>query len=219
MSEQSPDKDQLLDAVLPHVMFDGWSDMSVNLALKDLETDRATFDRIYPGGVRDLLTYFIKGADDQMEEMLIQKGALSMKIRDRITLAVRLRLEIYAPYKDAIRKALTFLAMPQNALLGTKLTAGTVSRMWYATGDKSVDFNYYTKRLTLSAVYASTLLYWLDDNSDDYARTWAFLDRRIENVMQFETAKFKAKKMMGQKPDVSFMPSPGRFFRNLKTRL
>ncbi|MBL4905925.1 MAG: COQ9 family protein [Sneathiella sp.] len=131
---------------------------------------------------------------------------------------MRLRLEMYGQHKDAIRKALTFLAMPQNAVLGAKLTAETVSRMWYATGDTSADFSYYTKRLTLSAVYGSTLIYWLDDVSEEHYRTWEFLDRRIENVMQFETAKYKARAFFSKKPDVSFMPSPGRFFRNLKAR-
>lgn len=215
---ESSDKQQLLDAVLPHVMFDGWSGTAIGHAVKDLNMERADFDRHFPGGSRDLIALFMTRADNQMEEQLIKKGALSMKVRDRITLAVRLRLEIYAPHRDAVRKALTFLSMPQNALLGTKLTAATVSRMWYATGDQSVDFSYYSKRLTLSAVYGSTLLYWLDDISEGHQKSWEFLARRIENVMQFEKAKAKTRNLLSQKPNMSFMPSPACFFRNLKAR-
>lgn len=218
MTKQTTEEEQLLDAVLPHVMFDGWSRLAIKQAAKDLGKEASEFDRLFPDGPRDLLKFFIELSDEQMEEELCKREVLSMKIRERITLAVRLRLEINSPHKDAIRKALTFFSLPQNAALGAKLTAGTVSRMWYATGDTSTDFSYYTKRLTLSAVYGSTLLYWLDDGSDDNKKTWEFLGRRIENVMQFETLKFRARKRFSEKPDISFFPSPGRFFRNLKAR-
>ncbi|GLQ06517.1 COQ9 family protein [Sneathiella chinensis] len=218
MNRRDEEKRRLLDAVLPHVMFDGWSREAFKHAAKDLDIDLLTFDRFFPGGPVDMVSFFIRDADDRMEAELEKRGVLSMKIRDRITLAIRLRLEMYAPHKDAVRKALTLLALPQNAALGMKLTAGTVSRMWYATGDRSSDFSYYTKRLTLSAVYSSTLLYWLDDTSDDCQNSWGFLDRRIENVMQFEKAKFKTRQVFSRRPDLGFFPSPGRFIRNLKAR-
>lgn len=215
---ENAQKKQILDAVLDHVMFDGWSDKAIKAAAKDLSLDPFIISELFPKGAIDLIAYFVENADDQMEAALIEHDALSLKIRERITLAVRLRLEIYAPYREAVRNALTLMALPQNAPRGLKLTAGTVSRMWYATGDTSTDYNYYTKRLTLSAVYTSTLLYWLDDASENSAKTWAFLDRRIENVMQFETAKFKMKKFFSEKPKGPDFPSMKRFFRNLNAR-
>ncbi|MEH6474182.1 MAG: COQ9 family protein [Sneathiella sp.] len=218
MTDRADDKERLLEAVLPHVLFDGWSNLAIKHAAEDLKLDRFAFDRHFPNGPIDLVTYFIQQADDQMELRLDAENAKSMKIRDRITLAVRIRLEIYAPYKESIRNALTLLALPQNAAKGLKLTAGTVSRMWHATGDTSTDFSYYTKRVTLSAVYGSTLLFWLDDSSDDFEKTWAFLDRRIVNVMQFETAKYKTKQFFSKKPASPDFISPARFFRNLKAR-
>ena len=193
------EKKRLLEAVLPHVMFDGWSDVAIGHAAKELGVDKFHFDRFFPKGPLDLISFFVEEADDKMEEELVRRDVTAMKIRERITLAVRLRLEIYAPHKDAIRKALTLMSLPQNAVLGLKLTEATVSRMWYATGDVSTDISYYTKRLTLGAVYSSTLLYWLADGSEGQERTWEFLDRRIENVMQFETAKFKTKKFLSEK--------------------
>ncbi len=211
-------RQRLLDAVLPHVMFDGWSVKAMKQAAKDLDEDYFTFERYFPGGPIDLISFFVEQADDKMEEELIKRDVLSLKIRDRITLAVRLRLEMYTPYREEIRKALTLLALPQNATKGVKLTAETVSRMWYATGDASTDYNYYTKRMTLSAVYSSTFLFWLDDQSEDFAQTWEFLDRRIENVMQFETAKFKTKQFFSKKPAGPDIFSPARFMRHLRVR-
>jgi ubiquinone biosynthesis protein COQ9 len=218
MNDQEREKRQLLDAILPHVMFDGWSGKSVRLALADLGLGRAVFNLHFPDGMTDLISFFIHKADEEMEAELEKRGAREMKIRDRITLAIRLRLELYEPWKDAVRKAITFLALPQNTALGLRLTAGTVSRMWYATGDTSVDFSYYTKRLTLSAVYGATLLYWLDDPSEGHQKSWEFLDRRIENVMQVERAKFRARRIFSSKPDFTGIPSPARFFRNLRAR-
>jgi len=218
MNAAEDEKKRLLEAVLPHVMFDGWSDVAIGHAAKDLGVDKFHFDRHFPDGARDLISFFVEDADEEMEQELIRRDVAAMKIRNRITLAIRLRLEIYAPHKDAIRKALTLMSLPQNAVLGLKLTEATVSRMWYATGDTSTDISYYTKRLTLGAVYTSTLLYWLSDGSEGHERSWEFLDRRIENVMQFETAKFKTRKLLSEKPKMSFMPSPRRFFQHLKVR-
>jgi len=113
-----------------------------------------------------------------------------MKIREKIRSLVWARLEIMGPAREAVRTALAILAMPQNVPLGMRIGWRTADLMWRAAGDTSTDYNHYTKRLTLGAVYGSTLLAWLDDNSEGWAETAAFLDRRIDNVMQFE--KWKA---------------------------
>ncbi len=218
MTDKNVEKDQLLEAVLNHVMFDGWSEEAFKRAEADLGVDRLDIELQFPGGLQEMVSLYIERLNDQMEEKLQKQDLASLKIQERITLAVWLRLELMQDRKDVVRKTLTYLSRPANAALGVKLTAETVSRIWYAIGDTSTDFNYYTKRLTLSAVYSSTLLYWLDDMSEDHVKTRGFLDRRIQNVMQFEKAKYRARQCFGKKPDLSFMPDPGRFFRNLKAR-
>lgn len=209
---------RLLEATLPHVLFDGWSRAAMRAAAADLGEDVALFDLAFPDGARDMIRLFIENADDEMEAELEKRDVLSMKIRDRITLAIRIRLELYEPHKEAVRRAVNILSLPQNMALGTRLTAATVSRMWWATGDRSTDINWYTKRMTLAAVYAATLLYWLSDKSEGHQQTWGFLDRRIENVMQFENAKYKCRKKLSERPDLSHIPSPRRFWRNLTER-
>ncbi len=218
MTDKNAEKDKLLDAVLIHVMFDGWSEEAIRRAADDLGIDRLDVDLHFPNGLRDLVTRHVERADDGMEDVLAAQDLSAMKIREKVTFAVRTRLELVEGQKDIVRKTLTWLSLPQNAGLGLKLTAGTMSRIWYGIGDTSTDFSYYTKRMTLSAVYGSTLLYWLDDMSEGHEKTWSFLDRRIENVMQFEKAKFQTRQCLAKKPDFSFMPSPGRFFRNLRAR-
>jgi ubiquinone biosynthesis protein COQ9 len=116
-------------------------------------------------------------------------GASELKIRERIKVAVRARIEQTVGGRESVRRGLAMLALPPNGPLGLKLLYRTVDAIWYAAGDTSTDFNFYTKRAMLAGVYSSTLLYWLNDRSGDSEATWAFLDRRIDNVMRFEKLK------------------------------
>jgi ubiquinone biosynthesis protein COQ9 len=126
-----------------------------------------------------------------------KEGVAHQKIRDRIKSAVRIRLERHTGEREAARRALALLALPLNAGLGLKLLYKTVDAMWYAAGDTSTDFNFYTKRATLAGVYSATLLYWLNDRSDGSESTWAFLDRRIDDVMKIEELKSRVRSWTG----------------------
>src|SRR6185369_12054775 len=129
-------------------------------------------------------------ADERTVEGLENAGVAALKIRERIKLAVRFRIENTVGGKESVRRGLALLALPLNSPLGLKLLYRTVDAIWYAAGDTSTDFNFYTKRATLAGVFSSTLLYWLNDRSEGNEATWSFLDRRIDNVMRFE--KWKA---------------------------
>jgi ubiquinone biosynthesis protein COQ9 len=61
-----------------------------------------------------------------------------------------------------------------HAADGAKAIWGTADRIWTALGDTSDDLNWYTKRATLSAVYGSTVLYWLGDDSPGIRRRGSF---------------------------------------------
>jgi ubiquinone biosynthesis protein COQ9 len=113
-----------------------------------------------------------------------------MKVRDRIRSMILYRLEVTTPAREAVRKALAILAMPQNLGLGLRTGWRSADVMWRLAGDTATDYNHYTKRLTLSGVYTTTLLAWLDDESEGFADTAAFLDRRLGDVLKFE--KWKA---------------------------
>lgn len=182
----------LLAAALPHVAFDGWSAATLAEAALDTGISPEDAAAAYPRGGVDLAVAFHKAGDDLMLARLAETDLSEMRFRDRIALAVQCRLEVVSD-KDAVRKGSTLFALPQNAAQGSKLIWGTCDAIWNALGDTSDDVNWYTKRATLSGVYASTVLYWLGDDSEDHAPTWAFLDRRIENVMQIETLKSKVR--------------------------
>ena len=177
-------RQKLLAAVLPHVAFDGWSEAALRAAARDLEVAPALAFNAFPGGPADLIEAFSAAADQAMLEDLEKQDLGAMKVRERIAAAVRLRLEQVATQREAVRRGLAFFVLPQNAPLGLRCLYRTVDAIWYAAGDRSTDYNFYSKRLLLAGVYSSTLLFWLNDKSEDYGETWAFLDRRIAEVLK-----------------------------------
>lgn len=185
-SDETP-QDQLLDAVLPHVAFDGWSVAAYDAAVTDTGMAPGLARAHCPRGAVDLAAAYHRRGDRAMIAALAAADTQALRFRDRIALAVRLRLD--GADREIVRRGAALFALPQHAATGAALIWGTADAIWTALGDTSEDINWYSKRATLSAVYSATVLYWLGDDSDGHAATWEFLDRRIEGVMRFETLK------------------------------
>lgn len=179
----------LLDRALAHVPWDGWSEKSTRLAAQEAGIEPGLAAIAFPRGADDLLHFWSLRLDAELLKKLEQTDLKSMKVRDRVTFAVRTRIELLLEQKEAAYRALTYLALPHNGVLGAKLVYRTVDAVWHGIDDRSTDINFYTKRAILAAVYSSTLLFWLGDDSKDGRDSWAFLDRRIEDVMTFEKTK------------------------------
>jgi ubiquinone biosynthesis protein COQ9 len=191
-TDSDPDsalRDRLADALASEAAFSGWSRIALRAAAGQADAGPDA-ERLFPGGPVDVLAYLSERADRRTVAGLENAGGMSLRIRERIKLAVRLRIENTVGGKESVRRGLALLALPFNGPLALKLLYRTVDAIWYAAGDTSTDFNFYTKRATLAGVFSSTLLYWLNDRSEGNAATWSFLDRRIDDVMRFE--KWKA---------------------------
>ncbi len=182
-------KTLLLNAMKRHVPFDGWSDASFEAAQKDADIVPGTARAVCPRGAVDLALAFHEEGDQAMLIRLGDTNLSALRFRDRISQAVRFRLEAVED-PELVRRGMTLFSLPQYAADGVQAIWRSCDRIWDALGDTSDDVNWYTKRMTLSGVYSATVLYWLGDNSPDHEDTWTFLDRRINDVMQFE--KFKA---------------------------
>jgi ubiquinone biosynthesis protein COQ9 len=182
-------RDRVLDAVLFNAAFEGWGPAGVRAAVRDGAITAEEAALAFPGGAAAMIEYHSMRADRRMVEEFDRRGTSGLKVRDRISLAIRVRLEQNAAHREAVRRALTILSLPLHAPLAARLLYRTVDAIWYAAGDRAADFSFYTKRATLAGVYASTVLYWLNDRSEGASATWAFLDRRIEDVMRFERLK------------------------------
>ena len=173
-----------------NAVFDGWSRAAVDSAAQQLGLDPVQARLAIPKSQPGLIDLYIQEVDRALEAYFTPERLAPMKIREKIRALVWRRLEVMGPAREAVRRALAILAMPQNLPLALRISWRSADVMWRIAGDTSTDYNYYTKRMTLGAVYASTLLVWLDDQSEAWTETAAFLDRRIDDVMRFE--KFKA---------------------------
>ncbi|WP_353198111.1 COQ9 family protein [Sandarakinorhabdus sp.] len=196
---------QLIAAMLPHVAFDGWSDTALAAAARDISVDADLAALALPDAAV-MLTAWGTLANARMAEAMA--GSHNMKIRDRIRMALVTRLE--QGDREVTRRALALLAQPQHAALSARLLWQAADAMWRAAGDTATDYNHYTKRTILAAIYSATLLHWTQDDSEDFADTRAFIERRIDGVMRFE--KTKAKLIgLGAK-----LPDPARFLGRLR---
>ena len=193
-------KAAVLEAALPHAAFDGFTDKMLEAAGAEAGLGKAEVARLFPGGPLSLVEFYSDTVDAEMDERLKAMDLGAMKIRARITEAVKTRLAILKRHKEAARRAAALLALPMHAALAARLMYRTVDAMWRAAGDTATDFNFYTKRGILAGVYGSTLVRWFADTSADEAATNEFLAARIENVMQFEKFKARTKEALSNFP-------------------
>ncbi len=180
-------RDHLIEAMLVHVPFDGWAWSALEAGAKDLGQEPGDARRTFAGGMGEAADHFARWSDRRMLAELAAMDLEGMRIRDRIHACVKTRLAMNAENKEAMRRLLSFLALPQNAGRLSKMTWRTCSEIWYAAGDNSTDWNHYSKRGLLASVYSSTILYWMADEGDengDFPETWGFLDRRIDDVLK-----------------------------------
>lgn len=189
---------QLIAAMLPHVAFDGWSDTALAAAARDISVDADLAALALPDAAV-MLTAWGTLANARMAEAMA--GSHNMKIRDRIRMALVTRLE--QGDREVTRRALALLAQPQHAALSARLLWQAADAMWRAAGDTATDYNHYTKRTILAAIYSATLLHWTQDDSEDFADTRAFIERRIDGVMRFEKTKAKLIGLGAKLPDLA----------------
>lgn len=215
---QTPDDmtlDELRAALAPilprHAAFDGWRAEAVAMAAAERDVDPDLAHLAFSSGAMDMIDAWFASIDARMLEAFPGEKLAAMPIRQRITALIEARLTLLAHDREALRRAMAVMAMPQNSAKAARLGWRAADVMWRAAGDNATDFNHYTKRLTLSTVYAATLLVFIDDESDDWAETRAFLSRRIDGVMRFERAKARWKGLGGGE-----RLSPARFIGRLR---
>lgn len=191
----------ILAAALTRAPFHGWSQRAIDAAARDASVDPGLAALAFPEGPADIARYYAAYADERMVAALDATALGKMRIRERIAHVVRLRLEQAAEEREAVRALMRWLALPGHQGIGASCLYATVDEMWRGIGDTSTDFSFYTKRATLAAVLGATVLCWLDDASEGFAATHAFLERRIDDVMGIERAKARAREFVGSLPD------------------
>ena len=194
-------RDRLVLASLPHVPFEGWSQRTLRDAAKDAGFDPSLGERAFPGGPVAAVEHFAALADRKLAEEASSADLDALRRSERIAWLIRRRIEPWADHREAVRRAIILLSLPTNG--ATALRAGwrTADQLWYSAGDSSTDFSYYTKRITLAAVYTSTLFYWLNDDSDDCAESWAFMRRRLADALRLTKLRTDVRQRFADLPN------------------
>ncbi len=209
-----PTLDEIRVALAPAIgrnaAFDGWSPAAVVSAAAEIGVDPEVAQLAYKDGAMAMIDGWIDSVDMEVAHRLPAEKLNAMKIRARITALLDTRIDVMGPDREALRRAMAIMAMPQNLARAAKIGWRTADRNWRLAGDTATDFNHYSKRMTLSAVYGSLLVVFVNDESEDFADSRAFLDRRIDNVMQFEKVKAQAKARQ------EYVPSLSRFIGRLR---
>ena len=190
MHEKGSDfSDKFLDAVLSHVPNYGWSPRTLELGALDLGVETDVIWDTFPGGVQEVIEYFYFRNNHNLHCALKKDILVDLRMDERITIALNTLFKIFASHREAMRRTVTWLFLPQNSLIGARMLYQTVDNIWYAVGDKSIDFSFYTRRSTLAIIVMSTMLYWLEDNSTGANKTSAFIKRRIDDVKIFSNVR------------------------------
>jgi ubiquinone biosynthesis protein COQ9 len=203
-------RDALIEAMLPDVPFDGWSRAALRGAARRVGMPVGEALALFSNGPAEFVACFSRWADrrtlDRLEALLHDP----LRVSERVALAVNTRLEIVEPWREAVRRALVILALPQHAPLALRLLYETVDGIWYAAGDSATDFSFYTKRATLAGIYAATLFYWLEDHSPNSADTRAFLDRRLADAARIGAARHRLEAAFDRLPNPLRLLRPSR---------
>ena len=204
------ERDRLIEAMLPDVAFDGWSHPTLRAAAQRIEIAPAEAEALFARGAPDLVAAFSRWADRRALDLYEAAPPEGQGTGSRIRRALELRFEVIAPWREAVRRALSVLALPPHAALGARLVYETVDGIWYAAGDSATDFSFYTKRATLAGVYSAALMYWLEDRSEDFADTRGFIDRRLADVAQLGRARARFETALQRLPNPFRLLHPAR---------
>ncbi len=192
----------ILAEALKSAPFEGWTEKLLAHASSAAGYEPLMHKRAFPGGVIEALDFFIAETDNEMLTALDVQRLAGLKVRERIAALIRTRLEQQLHHREAIRRAIAIYLLPGNYPHLLKTLHRTVDAMWIAAGDTSTDFNWYSKRFLLAKVYGATLMVWLRDDSEGQEDTWAFLDRRIANVLSIGKTIGKAKEKVEKLGDI-----------------
>lgn len=192
MIERSEERDQAIEAALPHVAALGWTRAALAAGLRDLGLDPLEQDWLFPGGPVEVVEAWCDLADRRMEEAARAEDLAALRIPDRIRRVVALRLGMQEPHKEAVRRALALQSLPWNLASALRTAARTADSMWAAAGDTSADLSWYTRRGILAGIYGATLAFWMQDDEPGFPATLAFLDRRLAGLARLQGGRRKA---------------------------
>ena len=182
MLDQIELKDDIIINALKNINFDGWSKKSILTGFNSQNKDEEMYNELFPNGIIDAIIHFADIADRQMLQGHLREDFKDQRIPEKIKNLLMSRFEFLNPYKEAVRRSVAILALPNNSKIAIKSLYNTTDKIWSAVGDQSTDISFYTKRASLAGVYSSTLMSWLGSTDPELQKVDEFIDRRLNNI-------------------------------------
>ena len=182
MLDQIKLKDEIIINALKNINFDGWSKNSILTGFNSKNKDEEMYNELFPNGIIDAIIHFADIADRQMVKKYLKKDFKDQRTHEKIKNLLMSRFEFLNPYKEAVRRTVAILSLPNNSKIAIKSLYNTTDKIWEAAGDQSTDISFYTKRASLAGVYSSTLMSWLGSTDPDLKKVDEFIDRRLANI-------------------------------------
>ena len=187
----------LVKAMLTHVPFDGWTweameqgAIDIGYQKKKTSSERIKiFKDLFKNGSIDFIDIFSEMIDLEVKENYNSIEPKPERVPEKIKKIIMIRLNLCQKYKEAVRSSISLSAIPVNTKISLNILYRTCNSIWRIVGDKSTDFSFYTRRISLAAVYTTTLLFWLNDKSNNNIETEFFLDRRLKDISKFSSLK------------------------------
>lgn len=189
-------RDQVILAALPEVSQNGWTPAAIDRAAQACGVQDDITLSLFPNGMVDAVAHFSDYIDREMMKRIEKIPAASLRSKDKVRAAVMARYDVLAPYKEVTEFALAFWSVPTHVIQGQRVLWRTSDRIWTWAGDTATDYNRQTKRALLSSIMMGTTMVWIGDDSENHIITQAFLDRRLENIMEFGRAIGTMKKVI-----------------------
>jgi len=208
----------ILQAMLPIVVFDGWNQKSLRASIKSINLPEGSEELYFPEGALEVIRFWHDQMNEFVKSNLESLNKSEMKIREQVTAGVLSALESIGSNEEAMRRAIIRLSLPDAAVQGPTYLWSLADSIWRAIGDRSTDYNYYTKRTILAGVLGSTITVWISDSDQNKVKTKLFLDARISNVMSFEKSKFKIVEKINNIPNFAEILGRLRYGNNKNRR-
>ena len=183
-------QDKLAKLFIQEVPKFGWSRETLLHCAKKQKLSTPNLALMFPSFEYDVLKHLIAQNNGLVEKNYNSFNNSRLKTRDKIKTIMELKFDSNAYLKDALPEMLKFLLRPGNIFMSIKMLHQNSDFIWKLAGDKSNDFNYYSKRGLLSMVYLATLIYWLNDKSNKGIGTKNFISKSVDGIVD-GVSKFK----------------------------
>jgi len=190
---QAPLRAQLLEQFMKNCPFDGWTEKNLANAARSVDISEFELHRLLPERLAGLARIYVDTLNEKHRRAFEKLDISALKLREKVFEALMTRLKIMSENKEVVRAFAAYSMNPAHIGSLTHSVSSAADLIWRMVGDKSVDVSFFTKRLSLGAIYSKTLLFWLSDDSDDMAETRGFLRRQIDYLMEFQKIKNKIK--------------------------